>query len=134
MKLPIKSKIAVCVAAVIGASTFSVLAYKSSVHNQICLSYEAQIGNVESSQTRTMGEMVKLMEGIKVNPLLAFSFAPKVMSLIGEGNGFKVEMNNTMYAYTKTCGWDRRLKFLSSPGMVAKTEAFTTAYNLIQNF
>ena len=91
--------------------TVGAFAYKASVHNQNCLSYEGQMNNTINTTTKLVDELQGIIDEVNANPFAAFAYVGRVSSIQTEAVAMTAKMNNTVYAYRKTCGAERHAKW-----------------------
>lgn len=112
----------------------SVATYRASVHEQICLSYENQ-GKLELiSMRKTLTEMNSALAEISQNPFAAFAYLPMMPSWKEKADVHAKKANDWRYAYSKTCGAERRDKFVSTPEVVDHMAQITFLNNTIQSY
>lgn len=96
----------IVLASVFGVSSVTglgVLAYRSSVHTQICLSYERQNDGNLDKWMNVGNQILQAQQAVKQNPFAAFAYFGPLMGLMGEMKQLTSNANDTMYAYKKTC-------------------------------
>jgi hypothetical protein len=93
--------------AIIGGGT---LAYRASVHEQICLSYERQLSAQLDAMTAIAEKASDMKKAVSANPFAGLAILGEIMPLVNQINSKKAEMNNTAYALKGTCGEGRTKK------------------------
>ncbi len=125
MQITKTQKIVAASVAVIAVITGgSVAAYKASVHEQICLSYENQAKNQVEGAIKVLSEMNDALGEISTNPFSAFAYMPLIPQWKEKADKFTQDGNDWRYAYSKTCGVERQDKFLATPDMKEKNARF----------
>ena len=109
-----KQAIIAATAATAILGTIGVSAYKASVHNQNCLSYEAQLSSSINTSGKLLDEMRDMITTIKANPFAAFGYMGRVSSIQTESVALAGKINDTTYAYRQTCGAERNAKWLET--------------------
>jgi len=94
--------------------TVGVFAYKASVHNQNCLSYEGQLSRSLNTSGKLLDEMRNMVITVKANPFAAFAYVGRVSSIQTEVVAMASKVNDTAYAYRKTCGAERHAKWVDT--------------------
>jgi len=97
----------------------------ASIHEQNCLSYERQstehvttmLGLVEKSQS--------IMNVVNENPFAAFGLIGEMLPLQTEVENTSKAINDTKYAFVKTCGQPRFNQFVETPEFKTKVDALT---------
>jgi len=89
--------------------------YKSSVHEQNCLSYERQMDSHLNEGVSFINELATMKRNVDSNPFMAFAYLDKIGEVQMRADGFRRKMNDTGYAYRGTCGLDRGKKFIDKP-------------------
>ena len=83
------------------------LAYRASVHEQICLSYERQLSAELDALSSIAEKASNMKKAVSANPFAAFAMLGELMPMVSQINDKKTEMNNTAYALKGSCGAER---------------------------
>jgi hypothetical protein len=71
---------------------------------------------------------------ISQNPFAAFAYLPMMPSWKEKADVHAKKANDWRYAYSKTCGAERRDKFVSTPEVVDHMAQITFLNNTIQSY
>jgi hypothetical protein len=99
--------------------------YKSSVHEQNCLSYEKQMDSHLNEGVSFIDELATMKRNVDSNPFMAFAYLGKIGDVQMRADAFRRKMNDTSYAYRETCGLDRGRKFIDAPENKARMDHIT---------
>ena len=115
----IASGVAVALAAV---SIGGYAAYKSSVHEQNCLSYERQMDSHLNEGVSFINELATMKRNVDSNPFMAFAYLGSIGEVQTRAEAYRKKANDLGYAYRKTCGLDRGEKFIEKPENKARLD------------
>jgi hypothetical protein len=121
-------------AAIVLGGVGAVAAYKASVHNQNCISYENQLSERLSEGVVIIDKLHSMMVQINANPFTAFVYMGEVGKVGTEANTLKSSVNNLRYAYDNTCGADRVNKFLDRKDVKDRADYVSRVSARIQSF
>lgn len=103
------------ICASITAAVVGVLVYRSSVHEQNCLSYEKQMISAANKMVDSEDKSLSILKNIQQNPFIAFGYLPQLTQMMEEVTEMNVASNDTLYAYVGTCGEKRKSDFFARP-------------------
>ena len=131
MKLTRTQTIAAAVAGAVVVVAGGAAIHAASVREQNCLSYERQS---LAGLTKMNGLMTKaegMMAMVNENPFAAFGLIGELMPLKSDLEATQKSLNDTKYAYVKSCGEARFNKFVDSPAVKSQVDsASSRAANL----
>ena len=97
-------------------------AYKASVHEQNCLSYERQMDSHLDEGVSLINELSTMKRNVDSNPFMAFAYIGQIGEIQMKAEGWHKKMNDTGYAYRETCSLDRAQKFIDEPENKARLD------------
>jgi hypothetical protein len=119
---------------VVLATVIGVGIYRSSVHEQTCLSYENQAKLQIEDLIKLTKEMNSALSEISRNPFAGFVYMPMLPQWQQRANDSVKKANDWRYAYTKTCGVERATKFLETPDMALKSAQLDAYRNSVNSY
>jgi hypothetical protein len=101
-------------AALVAVGTAGTLLYKASVQEQICLSYERQSTSQYNSLANKFEKAASISEQVRANPFAGFALLGDMFTIAQEVKTTTTQINNTKYAYVKSCTQARFDKFVQT--------------------
>ena len=122
------------IGASITATVVGVLVYRSSVHEQNCLSYEKQMISAANKMVDSEDKALSMLKNIQQNPFVALGYLPQLTQMMEGVTEMNVASNNTLYAYVGTCGEKRKSDFFARPEVVSVFNKIIDKAAEIKNF
>ena len=97
-------------------------AYKASVHEQTCLSYERQINKDFDKTIAIMNKLKGMQDMVQQNPFAGLMIMGEVGSLLSQLNDIKINLNNLRYGYVGTCGRPRFENYIKTAALKEKLD------------
>ena len=98
----------------------------ASIHHQNCLSYERQL-TTQVTATVTEGEKARvIVQQVNANPFSALIYMGELVDIAQRVHNSAAQVNNTGYAYVRSCSQTRANKFYATSEMqelVKRSEA-----------
>lgn len=122
MKLTQTQTIAAAVAGTLAVVGLGAAVHSASVREQNCLSYERQSLAGLTKMNGLIAKADGMMEMVNENPFAAFGLIGELMPLKSDLEATQKSLNDTRYAYVKSCGEARFNKFVERPDVKAQVD------------